>query len=47
MGVSEVDGYLRLAVALAGEDVAWLEAAVLIVWLARCWLWRMGGLRMA
>jgi len=47
MGVSEVGGYFQLAVALSAEDVAWLEVAVVIVWLARRWLWRMGGLRMA
>jgi len=28
--------YFRLAVALSAEDVAWLEVAVVIVWLARC-----------
>jgi len=39
MGVSEVGGYLRFIVALVGEDVAWLEVAALIVWLARRWLW--------
>jgi len=39
--------YFWLAVAVSAEDVARLEVAVVIVWPARCWLWRMGGLRMA
>ena len=47
MGVSEVGGYFQLAVALSAEDVAWLEVAVVIVWLARRWVWRKSALSMA